>query len=219
MAKKPILQLALDYVEMAPALAMAQLVGKEVEAIEIGTPLTKAAGMLAVRTVRHLCPNNIILADVKTPDVGGLEAKICFDAGANWMTVLGAAPLATVRLAYEEAENRDGHEMFIELTGVRDIMARASEWRDIGVERMVYHRGWDEGNTSRIWGADDLDTIGQLIEMGFQVSVAGGLGLDMVRFFKDVDISVLVIGRAIREAADPIAEAKKFSEEINKYWG
>lgn len=219
MANKPIIQLALDYVDMAPALAMAQLVSKEVEVLEIGTPLTKAAGMLAVRTVRHLCPENLILADVKTPDVGGLEAKICFDAGANWMTVLGAAPLDTVRLAYEEAKGRDGHEMFIELTGVRDILARASEWRDIGVDRMVYHRGWDEGNLSRVWSDPDLDTIGQLIDKGFQISVAGGLTLDMVKFFKDVDISVIVIGRAIREAADPIAAAKAFREEINKYWG
>jgi 3-hexulose-6-phosphate synthase len=219
MTSKPIIQLALDYVEMAPALAMAQLVAKEVEALEIGTPLTKAAGMLAVRTVRHICPDNIILADVKTPDVGGLEAKICFDAGANWMTVLGAAPLDTVRLAYEEAQRRDGHDMFIELTGVRDIIARASEWRDIGVDRLVYHRGWDEGNVSRIWGDSDLDTIGQLIDKGFQVSVAGGLTLDMVKLFKDVNVSVIVVGRAIREAADPIAAAKAFREEINKYWG
>jgi len=218
MATKPILQLALDYVDLAPALAMAQLLHKEVEAIEIGTPLTKAAGMLAVSTVRHLCPDNIILADVKSPDVGGLEAKICFDAGADWMTVLGAAPLDTVRLAFAEAAGRPGKEMFIELTGIRDIMERAKEWRDIGVERMVYHRGWDEGNASRVWGENDLETITKLIQMGYKVSVAGGLGLEMVKFFKGVDISVFIIGRAIREDADPIAAARRFRAEINTYW-
>jgi 3-keto-L-gulonate-6-phosphate decarboxylase len=83
---------------------------------------------------------------------------------------------------------------------------------------MVYHRGWDEGNLSRSWEENDLATIGKLIDMGFKISVAGGLSLDMVRFFKDVDISVFVIGRAIREDADPIAAARKFREEINKYW-
>ncbi len=30
-----------------------------------------------------------ILADFKTPDVGGLEAKMAFDAGADMMTVIG----------------------------------------------------------------------------------------------------------------------------------
>ena len=192
MTNKPLLQLALDYFDFAPALAMAQIVHKEVDIIEIGTPLTKAAGMLAVKTIREMCPDNLILADIKSPDVGGGEAKMAFDAGADWMTVLGAAPLDTVKLALEEANSRPGKEMFIELTGIRDIITRAREWRSIGVERMVYHRGWDEGNLSRSWDTQDRETIQELIRMGFKISVAGGLGLDMIPFFKGLDISVFI---------------------------
>ena len=216
MTDKPYLQLALDYFDLAPALAMAQIVHREVDIIEIGTPLTKAAGMLAVKTIREMCPDNLILADIKSPDVGGGEAKMAFDAGADWMTVLGAAPLDTVKLALEEANSRPGKEMFIELTGIRDIIDRAAEWRGIGVERMVYHRGWDEGNLSRSWDAQDKDTIQELIQMGFEISVAGGLGLDMIPFFEGLDISVFIIGRAIRETPDPAATARKFQEAINK---
>jgi len=216
MTDKPYLQLALDYFDLAPALAMAQIVHREVDIIEIGTPLTKAAGMLAVKTIREMCPDNLILADIKSPDVGGGEAKMAFDAGADWMTVLGAAPLDTVKLALEEANSRPGKEMFIELTGIRDIITRAREWRGIGVERMVYHRGWDEGNLSRSWDAQDKDTIQELIQMGFEISVAGGLGLDMIPFFEGLDISVFIIGRAIRETPDPAATARKFQEAINK---
>ena len=215
MADKPQIQLALDYFDLAPALAMTQLVYKEVDIIEIGTPLTKAAGMLAVRTVRELCPDRLILADIKSPDVGGGEAKMAFDAGADWMTVLGAAPLDTVKLALEEADRRPGKEMFIELTGIRDILARAKEWREIGVERMVYHRGWDEGNQSRTWDENDRIIIRELTEMGFKISVAGGIGLELIPFFSDLDIKVFIIGRAIREAEDPPAEARKFRQLID----
>ena len=218
MSKSPKLQLALDYFELAPALAVTQQAKDEVDVIEIGTPLTKAAGMLAVRTVRELCPDKLILADIKSPDVGGGEAKMAFDAGADWMTVLGAAPLDTVRLAWEEAQRRPGKEMFIELTGIRDIMARAEEWRQIGVDRMVYHRGWDEGNASRQWTEQDLDTIRQLTEMGFQISVAGGLDLEMIPFFKGIDIAVIIIGRAIYASPDPTASARQFREAINANW-
>jgi 3-dehydro-L-gulonate-6-phosphate decarboxylase len=218
MSKPPLIQLALDYFDLPSAIAMAQLIHKDVDAIEVGTPLSKAGGMLAVRSIRELCPDNIILADIKTPDVGGGEAKMAFDAGADWMTVLGAAPLDTVKLALEEANSRPGKEMFIELTGIRDILARAREWRSIGVERMVYHRGWDEGNLSRTWDGQDLAVIQELIKMGFKISVAGGLGLDMIPFFQDVDISVFIIGRAIRETPDPAATARLFRAAINACW-
>ena len=218
MYSNPLLQLALDYIDLPPALAMAFLLRDEVEAIEIGTPLTKAEGMRAVSTIRHLCPDLLIMADVKAPDVGGLEAKICFDAGADWMTVLGAAPLVTVGLALEEANSRPGKEAFIELTGIRDILARAQEWRDLGMERMVYHRGWDEGNSSRTWDPSDWETIRVLTDMGFKVSVAGGLDLETIPFFKGLDISVFIIGRAIREAAEPVAVARSFRTLIDELW-
>jgi 3-dehydro-L-gulonate-6-phosphate decarboxylase len=218
MKQTPMIQLALDYASLPPALVMGYALRKEVEAIEIGTPLVKAEGMRAVSYVREVCPDNIILADVKTPDVGGLEARMCFDAGANWMTVLGAAPMETVGLALKEAKSRPGKEMFIELTGIRDIIARAKEWRDLGVDRMVYHRGWDEGNVARIWGEKDRATIQELTAMGFKVSVAGGLELETVEFFKGVDISVFIIGRAIREAADPVAAARTFRKLIDDCW-
>lgn len=215
----PMLQLALDYIALPPAMAMAFQVRNEVEAIEVGTPLCKAEGMRAVATIRELCPNNIIMADVKTPDVGGLEAKICFDAGADWMTVLGAAPLETLGLALKEAQSRPGHQALCELTGIHDVLAQARQWREMGVERMVYHRGWDEGNLSRSWGDSDRANIQALIEMGFKVSVAGGIEFDMLPFFQGLEISVFIVGRAIRETEDPAATARRFRGRLNELWG
>jgi len=218
MKTKPYLQLALDFFDLPTALAVTQKTHTRVDVIEIGTPLTKAAGMLAVQTVRAFCPDKLILADVKTPDVGGGEAKMCFDAGADWMTVIGAAPLDTVQLALQEAQSRPGKEMFIELTGIRDILARAEEWRSLGVDRMVYHRGWDEGNASRLWQQSDLDTIQKLIDSGFEMSVAGGIELDSLSFFQGLDISVFIIGRAIYASPDPEKAAAQFREKIHQLW-
>jgi 3-dehydro-L-gulonate-6-phosphate decarboxylase len=213
--QKPLLQLALDYIDLPPALAMAYLVHREVDLIEVGTPLCKAEGMRAVAAIRALCPDSLIVADMKTPDVGALEAKIAFDAGANWMTVIGCAPLITVRQAVEEARARGNHAALIELTGLSDIAERAAGWREAGVERVVYHRGWDEGNlTGRLWGDADMDVIASLDGMGFRVSVAGGLGLDLIPRFQGVPVSVFIIGRAIRETPDPAGMARTFREAI-----
>ncbi|MBE7553906.1 MAG: orotidine 5'-phosphate decarboxylase [Anaerolineales bacterium] len=216
--KVPLLQIAMDYITVPPALAMALKVADEVDIIEIGTPLCKAAGLDAIRSMREICPDKLILADFKTPDVGGLEAKMAFDAGADMMTVIGGAPLATVKSALEEAR-RQNKEVLMELTGVRDIIARATEWREIGIERMVYHRGWDEQDAARQWDDNDKDTIRQLIDMGFKVTVTGGLNVELLPFFQDLPVSIIICGRSIRETPDPAASAREVRNTIARLWG
>ncbi|HEY5269154.1 MAG TPA: orotidine 5'-phosphate decarboxylase / HUMPS family protein [Anaerolineales bacterium] len=213
----PLLQIAMDYISLPKALAMAVQVAPEVDIIEIGTPLCKAAGLEAIRSMREICPDKIILADLKTPDVGGLEATMAFDAGADMMTVIGGAALATVEQALGVARKR-GKEMLMELTGVRDIIARATEWRRIGVDRIVYHREWDAQSAGREWTEEDKDIIRELIEMGYKVTVTGGITMELLPFFADLPVSVLICGRGIREAANPRAAAHEMRLALAELW-
>src|SRR5512136_1460533 len=218
MSSVPLLQCAMDYISLPPALAMSLKVAPEVDIIEIGTPLCKAAGLEAIRSIREVLPDKLILADFKSPDVGGLEAKMAFDAGADMMTVIGGAALSTVEQALDMA-HRMGKEMLMELTGVRDIIARAKEWRQIGVERIVYHRGWDEQTANRQWAEEDRTTIRQLIDMGYKVTVTGGINKDKLAFFQPLPVSVVICGRGIRETPDPRASAAEFRAEMYRLWG
>ena len=219
MNSTPMLQVAMDYISLPKALAMAVMVAPEVDIIEIGTPLCKAAGLEAIRAMREICPDKLILADLKTPDVGGLEATMAFDAGADMLTVIGGAALATVEQALAVARQR-GKEMLMELTGVRDneILIRAAEWRKIGVERLVYHREWDAQSAGREWQESDKVTICRLIDMGFKLTVTGGLTLELLPFFADIPVSVLICGRGIREASDPRAAAHQMRLAIADLW-
>ncbi len=215
----PLLQLALDFIEVEPALEIARLVSAEVDIVEVGTPLVKAEGMRGVRAIREACPDNLLLADMKTPDVGALEAQMAFDAGADWMTVIWAAPRVTIEEALAEARRRPGHEVLVEMTGLEDIDRQAALWREIGVERVVYHKGWDEGNVGgRRWTAADLAAAQTLADQGFKVSVAGAIDLDSIDMFVNIPISVFVVGRAIHGASDPVEAARQFKETIRQYW-
>jgi 3-dehydro-L-gulonate-6-phosphate decarboxylase len=218
MSSVPLLQCAMDYISLPPAIAMSLKVAPEVDIIEIGTPLCKAAGLEAIRSIREVLPDKLILADFKSPDVGGVEAKMAFDAGADMMTVIGGAALATVESALEAARVA-GKEMLMELTGVRDIVARAREWRQIGVERMVYHRGWDEQTFNRQWVEEDRTAVRQLIDMGFKITVTGGITKNTLAFFQPLAVSVVICGRGIREAADPRQAAHEFRREMQHLWG
>jgi hypothetical protein len=108
--------------------------------------------------------------------------------------------------------------MLMELTGVRDILARAAEWRQIGVERLVYHREWDAQTAGRQWRDEDKAIIRQLIEMGYKVTITGGLTLELIPFFSDLDPAVLICGRSIREKPDPRASAREIRLAIEQIW-
>ena len=62
---KPLLQIALDNNTLSDAIRSISQVGHEVDIIEAGTILCLAEGMEAVRCLRALYPNKIILADTK----------------------------------------------------------------------------------------------------------------------------------------------------------
>ena len=218
MSSIPMLQFALDFITLPPAIAVASKTAQHVDIFEIGTPLCKAAGLEAISAVREVCPDNLILADFKTPDVGWLEAKMAFDAGADLMTVIGGAPLATVESALKTA-NEYGKAVLMELTGVRDIIAYAKEWRQVGVEWMVYHRGWDEEASNRQWSQSDLDTVQRLIDMGFKVTVTGGITAETLPFFQNLPVTAVITGRAIHAADDPVSSAMNIRSTIARLWG
>ena len=190
MKTTPLLQVAMDYTSLSKALVMAALVAPEVDIIEIGTPLCKAAG---------------------------LEATMAFDAGADMLTVIGGAATATVKEAFAVTQKR-GKEMLMELTGVRDILARAAEWRQIGIDRIVYHREWDAQSAGREWTEEDKDIMRKLIDMGYKVTATGGMTIDILPFFADLPISVLICGRGIRETPDPRASARQMRLALNELW-
>lgn len=96
---RPLLQLALDHTNLQAAQRDVALLQESVDIVEAGTILCLTEGLSAVKALRAQCPNKIIVADWKVADAGETLAQQAFDAGANWMTIICAAPLATVEKA------------------------------------------------------------------------------------------------------------------------
>lgn len=215
----PMLQLALDYISVPPAVAMAVQVQDFVDIIEIGTPLIKVAGVEGVKAIREVCPDKIVLADFKTPDVGGLEAQLAFDAGADIVSIIGGATIPTVKEALKVANARPGKEIIMECTGVRDILGMAREWKEIGVTRLVYHREWDAQAAGREWEDEDRRIIHEIINMGYKVTVTGGLNPELIPFFAGMDVAVFICGRGIHQDKNPREAAKRMRDTIWSIWG
>lgn len=93
---RPLLQLALDHSSLEAAQRDVTQLKDSVDIVEAGTTLCLNEGLGAVKALREQCPDKIIVADWKVADAGETLAQQAFGAGANWMTIICAAPLATV---------------------------------------------------------------------------------------------------------------------------
>jgi 3-dehydro-L-gulonate-6-phosphate decarboxylase len=214
---KPLLQLALDQLDTTSALQSVQMLAPHVDIIEAGTLLCCSAGMDAVRSIRARYPDHILVVDLKTADAGKEMAGIAFGAGANWTTVICAAPLATIEAAHKVAQAHNG-EVQIELFG-HWTLDQAREWRALGVRQAIYHRGRDAAAAGQTWSENDLNQLRALAEIGIEPSVTGGLKAEDLPLFKDIPVRAFIAGRALYGAADPVAAAKAFHAQIDSCWG
>lgn len=210
---RPNLQIALDHNDLEGALADIVKVGEIVDIIEVGTILCLQEGHKAISCIRSMFPEKRIVADTKCADAGGTVAKNVADAGADWMTVICCATIPTMEAAQKEVK-----ELQVELYGDWTF-EQAAEWRRIGIKQAIYHQSRDALLSGETWGEKDLNKVQKLIEMGFQVSVTGGLNVDTLKLFEGMDVYTFIAGRGITSGENPAAKAESFKQEIVRIWG
>ena len=181
--------------------------------MEAGTILILQEGTIAVRALRALFPDKVVIADTKCADAGSTVAKNMADAGADWMTCICSATIPTIQAAQKQVK-----EIQIELYG-NWTKEDAQSWLDIGVTQAIYHQSRDALLSGGSWGEKDLAKVKMLVDMGFRVSVTGGLSVDTLKLFAGVDVYTFIAGRAITQAPDPAKAATDFQNEIIRIWG
>ncbi|MDF3333325.1 3-keto-L-gulonate-6-phosphate decarboxylase UlaD [Lacticaseibacillus rhamnosus] len=210
---KPNLQVALDNNTLESAVGDIRAVGNIVDIVEAGTILILQEGTIAVRALRALFPDKVVIADTKCADAGSTVAKNMADAGADWMTCICSATIPTIQAAQKQVK-----EIQIELYG-NWTKEDAQSWLDIGVTQAIYHQSRDALLFGGSWGEKDLAKVKMLVDMGFRVSVTGGLSVDTLKLFAGVDVYTFIAGRAITQAPDPAKAATDFQNEIIRIWG
>lgn len=211
------LQVAMDVATLGEALALSHLVAEYVDIIELGTPLIENEGVSAISAVKVSHPDRTILADTKIVDDGELEAGIAFGAGADLVTVTGAADDDTIEGAVASAR-RHGGGVVADMSAIHDRIARAREVAAMGVEFSEFQAGLHEQ-------AGPGYSIRTVIDDGRRslapFSVAGVLTCDDLLDVWASGALVAVAGGAIHEAADPRAVAREFRaalETVSVTW-
>lgn len=198
------LQLALDELDLPEALELAHRVEKYIDIFEIGTPFIIRCGVRAIREFRKAFPKKEILADTKIMDGGFFETALALDAGANYVTALGATDNATVRGCLKAAAAYQGH-VVVDMVCVDDLKARIRELEDLGEIILAVHTGVDQQASGRT-PLHDLNVM-KMSARKSRISVAGGISSTSIQSYAALQPDIIVVGGAICHADDPAREA------------
>jgi 3-hexulose-6-phosphate synthase / 6-phospho-3-hexuloisomerase len=209
---RPILQVALDEVELARAVQIArEVVEGGADYVEAGTPLIKSEGMNAVRTLRKAFPGHTIVADMKTMDTGAAEVEMAAKAGAGIVSVLGASSDVTIEDALRSAR-RYGVRLAVDLIAVPDVAAQAARLQEIGVDIISVHVGIDQ----QMVGQDPLDVLRAVRKaVSIPIAVAGGLDAKTAAAAVAIGADIVVVGGNIIRSKDVTGAARKVREAID----
>jgi 3-hexulose-6-phosphate synthase/6-phospho-3-hexuloisomerase len=210
---RPIVQVALDFVDLPRAVEVArEAVAGGADWVEAGTPLIKAEGLSAVRTLKAEFPDAVVVADMKTMDAGRTEVEYAAKAGAGVVGVLGAASDSTIRECAEAARNY-GCKLIVDMIEVADPVARARRAQELGADYVGIHTAIDQ----QMRGEAPFDTLRAVAEaVDIPVSVAGGINSETAAAAVEAGAAIVVVGGAIIKSADAAAAAAAIRRAVDE---
>lgn len=210
---KPILQLALDFVDLKRALKVAEEgVKGGADWLEAGTPLIKSEGLSAVRRLRQEFPRHIIVADMKVMDAGRTEVEAAAKAGANIVDVLGVASLTTIAECLEAARNY-GCQIMVDLIAVEDAVERAKVIEKLGANYLAVHTAIDE----QMRGKNPFPIVKKVAgAVKIPIAAAGGINSETAAAAIKAGASIVIVGGAITKAADATSATRAIKKAMLK---
>lgn len=210
---KPILQVALDFVDLKRALKLAEeTVAGGADWLEAGTPLIKSEGLNCIRELRKKFPYVKIVADMKTADVGRVEVEIAAKAGANVVSVLGTSDDETIKESVSAAKNY-GAEIMVDLLGATDAVKRAKEIEKLGADYIDVHIPIDEQMKGKI-SFDIVKKVSSAVKI--PVAIAGGVNSENAADAVKAGAEIIIVGGAITKSKNAKEETRKIKKAIGQ---
>ncbi len=212
--EKPILQVALDLVELKRAVEIAgEALEGGVDWLEVGTPLIKSEGMNAVREIKKRFGVKTI-ADMKTIDTGAVEVEMAAKSGADIIIILAMSDDSTIMEAIRAAR-KYGAEIMVDLINVQEPVERAKELEKLGVDYINVHVGIDQ----QMKGLDPLETLSKIVDaVSIPVATAGGLNAEKAAECVSLGANIVIVGSNIVKSRNVTESARKVREAIDRAW-
>ena len=213
------LQLTIDHGKRHEVIAMVDLLADHVDVVEIGYPQVVTFGLGLIEELRAAHPDLCICVDAKVFHGGTGVTTRCFEAGANIVTCLSAAPNPVIEKMVAKAKNYNGQIMCDMSAPARSLAQRTAEVDELGVDYVAVHTGYlpeydYDLETHRHWFTPkvqplDLAKVAKRNLRHAKLGINTGINECNIREVLALKPDVIMVGRAILDADDRVAAAER----------
>ncbi len=216
--RPPYLQISLDIPDLERnKKIIASLPRSDRIILELGTPLIKRYGTKVISELREIAKDVFFVADLKTLDVGKVEADLAYEETADAVVAAGLAPVETLNAFIHEAK-RLGIYAVVDMLNVEDPVKKLRMLKDFP-DIIVLHRGIDQ-ETGRTLGLELIQGLRQTFkEKRFLIAVAGGIVPETAKEALAKGADILVVGRYVTQSKDierAVRELLKLTPEMRR---
>ncbi len=214
------LQLTIDHGKRHEVIALVDRLADHVDVVEIGYPQVVTFGLGLIEELRAAHPDLCLCVDAKVFHGGTGVTTRCFEAGANIVTCLSAAPNPVIEKMVAKAKNYGGQIMCDMSAPARSLAQRTAEVDALGVDYVAVHTGYlpeydYDLDTHRRWFTPkvqplDLAKVAKRNLRNAKLALNTGINESNIRDVIALKPEVIMIGRAILDADDRVAAAERF---------
>ena len=214
------LQLTIDHGKRHEVIALVDRLADHVDVVEIGYPQVVTFGLSLIEELRAAHPDLCLCVDAKVFHGGTGVTTRCFEAGANIVTCLSAAPNPVIEKMVAKAKNYGGQIMCDMSAPTRSLAQRTAEVDALGVDYVAVHTGYlpeydYDLDTHRRWFTPkvqplDLAKVAKRNLRNAKLALNTGINESNIRDVIALKPEVIMIGRAILDADDWVAAAERF---------
>ena len=214
------LQLTIDHGKRHEVIALVDRLADHVDVVEIGYPQVVTFGLGLIEELRAAHPDLCLCVDAKVFHGGTGVTTRCFEAGANIVTCLSAAPNPVIEKMVAKAKNYGGQIMCDMSAPARSLAQRTAEVDALGVDYVAVHTGYlpeydYDLDTHRRWFTPkvqplDLAKVAKRNLRNAKLALNTSINESNIRDVIALKPEVIMIGRAILDADDRVAAAERF---------
>jgi len=205
------LQISFDEIQLDQNIEEARTIAQFADILEIGTLPILKWGAKAVETFRAEFPEKILFADSKIVDRGRDAASIFAQAGADWVSVMAGTNKEVIHAVCSKSHDM-GKRVMMDILDANSPGQAALEAKSLGVDAIMFHQPYDKTETiiflekwTMVRGNTDLP-----------IFVSAKIDRDNIDHIIALKPDGIVVGKAILESDDPVAEAQFFYDKCKK---